>query len=132
MAREVEASEVEPGADMIDVRDMIARYEQLEAATNDDQALPVEEIEERDRLKAALADLKGGGGDEQWRGDWYPVGLVEESYFEKFAQQEAEDCGLLDDSAKWPATCIDWAEAARQLKQDYQSFEYGSYTYWYR
>lgn len=35
-----------------------------------------------------------------------------------YAQQTAEDCGMVDDSAKWPHNCIDWEEAWRQLTFD--------------
>jgi hypothetical protein len=35
-----------------------------------------------------------------------------------YAQQTAEDCGMVDDAAKWPHNCINWEEAWRQLEQD--------------
>ena len=35
-----------------------------------------------------------------------------------YAQQTAEDCGMIDDCAKWPHNCIDWEEAWRQLSMD--------------
>jgi hypothetical protein len=35
-----------------------------------------------------------------------------------YAQQTAEDCGMIDDCAKWPHNCIDWDEAWRQLSMD--------------
>lgn len=38
---------------------------------------------------------------------------------EDFAQQLAEDCGMVSDDAKWPYTCIDWEQAARELMYDY-------------
>lgn len=40
---------------------------------------------------------------------------------EDFAYEMAEDCGMLNDSAAWPHTCIDWAWAARELMYDYFS-----------
>jgi hypothetical protein len=35
-----------------------------------------EDAEELDRLTELLTDLAGAGGDEQWRGDWYPGALI--------------------------------------------------------
>jgi hypothetical protein len=35
-----------------------------------------------------------------------------------YAQQTAEDCGMVDNDAKWPHNCIDWGEAWRQLSFD--------------
>lgn len=37
----------------------------------------------------------------------------------EFAQQQADDMGLLNDNAQWPYTCIDWDWAARELRGDY-------------
>jgi hypothetical protein len=55
-------------ADVIDVRDIIERYEALEDAADGLRA----DAEERCQLAAILDELKGNGGDEKWRGDWYP------------------------------------------------------------
>lgn len=83
-------------------------------------------------LTALLEDLAGNGGDEDWRGDWYPLLLVRDSHFRDFAQQEAEDLDLVKSDARWPYTCIDWTSAAEQLKQDYSIVEFDGITYWYR
>jgi antirestriction protein len=37
---------------------------------------------------------------------------------EAFCMELAEDCGMLDDSATWPTSCIDWAQAWRELRHD--------------
>jgi hypothetical protein len=124
------------GADVFDLRDVIARYEELEAlgatasrAGEDDEQDGDAEILQ---LQTLLDDLKGNGGDEQWKGEWYPVGLIRDSYFEDHARELAEDCGMIQDDAKWPCNCIDWEEAARQLKQDYSSVDFAGTEYWYR
>lgn len=128
--------------DLIDVREIIERVETLEAlrvpgpvdlgddADNaTDQDVLFAELAEFEALLAALA---GNGGDEQWRGDWYPVTLVRDSYFEDYARELAEDIGAIPDDARWPCTCIDWEKAASQLQQDYSTVEYDGVTYWYR
>ena len=148
--------------DTLDLRDMIARFETLESEKEDeahvwqtapftgnvtcsrcglmpldadDNELPCvsdDDAAEFDALSALLDDLKGNGGDEEWRGDWYPLTLIRDDYFEDYARELAEDCGLIPDDAKWPATCIDWEQAARELRMDYTSTTWGGVVYWYR
>ena len=112
--------------DMIDVRDIIARVEALESWPNE------AEIAELDTLTALMDQLNGAGGDEQWRGNWYPVTLIRDDYFRTYAQELAEECGLIPADAAWPARCIDWTQAARELRMDYTSVTYAGVTYWTR
>lgn len=116
--------------DVIDVRDIIARFEELEAR---DDALEPYEVDEIAELRDLLRDLRGYGGDEQWRGDWYPITLIDDVYFEDYARELAED--LYGDAlgrAVWPFTCIDWQQAAQDLRQDYTSVDVAGRPYWYR
>jgi hypothetical protein len=117
--------------DTIDVRDIIGRVEGLETESIGPRAEP-EYPEELPTLRALLDELKGYGGDEQWQGDWYPVTLIRDSYFKEYAQQLADDIGAIDANAGWPMSCIDWDQAARELRMDYSSVEFGGVTYWYR
>jgi len=111
-------------ADIIDVRDIIERYEELE---NESDGLP--NAEERYQLSLILSDLAGYGGDEEWRGDWYPLTLIRESYFKDYAQELAEDIGAVHKNTTWPHYCIDWDFAARELKMDYSSVSIDGATY---
>ena len=115
-------------ADVIDVRDIISRVEELRESRDELR----EESEELETLESILEELKGCGGDEQWGGDWYPLTLIRNSYFEDYAQELAEECGLVDVDAKWPNNCIDWGKAACELQWDYSSVDYDGVTYWYR
>jgi hypothetical protein len=148
------ADTIDNSADIIDVRDIIARVEELESEretlqdtaddtgeTDDDRIAALNALEAFDKgedgaeareLEAFLADMKGYGGDEQWRGDWYPVTLIRDSYFREYAQDLAEDIGAINADATWPNNCIDWDRATRELRMDYTSVEYGGVTYWYR
>lgn len=117
--------------DVIDVRDIIARVEELEDSRDDESADP-DELQELETLSGFLDDIKGYGGDEQWRGDWYPVALIRDSYFTEYAQELADDIGAIDRNARWPLTCIDWNQAARELQIDYSSAEFCGVTYWFR
>jgi hypothetical protein len=131
---------------VIDVRDVMARVEELETTLEDAQPMDdderilsadgsedlTEQLEEFQRLTALLSDLEGNGGDEEWRGAWYPITLVCDSYFESFAQDEAESLGLINNEVRWPYTCINWEQAAEDLKSDYSTVEFDGITYWYR
>lgn len=117
--------------DIIDIRDIMERVEFLESEVEYyDEKDVLEENEELTVLRNFLEELRGCGGDEQWRGDWYPVALIKDSYFEDYAKQFAEDCGFLKNVHTWPFNCIDWQEAASQLQGDYISADLAGTTYW--
>ena len=121
---------MELNANIIDVRDIIARVEVLEDE-RDTEAEGFDDSELAD-LESLLAELVGMGGDEQWRGDWYPVTLIRDTYFKDYAQELAEETGAIPDNVTWPCSCIDGARAARELQYDYSSVEIDGVTYWTR
>ncbi|ALA48187.1 hypothetical protein AU152_gp74 [Mycobacterium phage Phlei] len=119
---------IDNSQDIIDVRDIIERVEELEAGQ------PLEDdgdLAELDTLKGLLEDLRGFGGDHQWDGDWYPVTLIRDSYFTTYAQELAEDIGAFNSNAPWPLNRIDWSAAADDLKMDYATVDYDGVDYWY-
>lgn len=140
--------------DVIDLRDVIARVEELREARESmreefdadpanngvdyanwvrhQDAITSEECDELAVLESLLSECKGAGGDEQWEGDWYPGTLIRDSYFEDYAQELAEDIGAINPDASWPNNCIDWERAARELRMDYTSVEFDDVTYWTR
>lgn len=137
MAREPD--QITNSSDIIDVRDIIARVEWLEdeldgieESTDGEPHERQEEIDELKSLASLLHDLKGYGGDEQWRGDWYPITLIQDSHFEDYARELAEDIGAIPNDAHWPCTCIDWEKAADELRQDYGAVDFDGTEYWYR
>ena len=117
--------------DIIDVRDIIARVEELREERDIGDPI-ASELDELETLKSLLEGLKGNGGDEQWEGDWYPVTLIRASYFTTYAQELAEDLGAIDSNATWPNNCIDWDRAARELQFDYSSVDVDNVEYFYR
>lgn len=141
------------GADLIDIRELIERFEELEterqdltdahstAESEEESKTTAEDVQQWDDDNGAefkaigdlLDSLKGYGGDHQWRGDWYPVTLIEDVYFETYARDYAEDIhGGAMREAQWPFDCIDWEKAASELQVDYSSVDYDGATYWYR
>lgn len=135
--------EVTSSDDIIDVRDIITRVEELEDEIESIDDMPEGDLlkdteegaelrEELATLTALLDELAGTGGDEQYKGDWYPVTLVRDSYFDDYARQLAEDIGAINADATWPNNCIDWTQAANELQTDYSSVEFDGVTFWYR
>lgn len=140
-------------AETIDIRDVIARYEELEPKQDalfaefesnpenegvDYDAWKVNQIDydedeahEFGIIGALLEELAGAGGDEQWRGDWYPITLVSHDYFVDYAQELVVDCGYLPHNLpSWIA--IDWEKTADAVKDDYSLVTVGTNDYWYR
>ena len=93
--------------------------------------LDEEEQKEFELLSSALEEMKGCGGDEQWRGDWYPITLIEESHFTDYAMELLADIGDLP--AEIPHyIVIDEDATARNIRMKYTAIELGEFTYWYR
>ena len=127
-------------ADAIDVRDIIARVEELEAEAQElnqtenfnlwSHTRP-DDAEELKTLCAILDELSGNGGDEEWRGDWYPVTLISKRTFEDHARELLEDCGTIPKDLPW-YVAIDWETTAQNIQADYTSVEIDGVTFWYR
>lgn len=76
----------------------------------------------------ALADEASG-----YAADWtHGETLIRDSYFKEYAQELAEDCGMVNANATWPNSCIDWNQAARELQMDYTTVDFDGVTYWIR
>lgn len=124
--------------DIIDSRDVIEAIEELEGEIeaktheSDDEA-DVEEVaelqEELDALKKLAEEAEGYAAD--WK---HGEVLIRDSYFTEYAQELADDIGATDRkfAHQWPYTCIDWEQAARELKYDYTGVEFDGVTYWIR
>lgn len=136
--------EITNSDDVIDSRDVIARIEELEAER---EALAEAMAEAREALDTATEALQDWDDDngaelaalkalaekgEGWA-DW-PHGetLIRDSYFEDYARELADDCGMIPDGPGWPCNCIDWEKAARELQYDYSTVDFDGVTYWIR
>ena len=139
-------TEIHNGQDVIDSRDVIERIEELEAelesifedATNeggldfddwlkDGQEGSQDDIDEYLLLKALAEECEG------YAPDWlHGATLINESYFEDYARELAEDVGDISKDTHWPATCIDWEQAANELKIDYTEVDFDGTAYYIR
>ena len=124
--------------EIIDVRGIIERVEELEESIQDyeNEASALElhyehvaEKEELEELRGLLAELAGYGGDEEFEGDWYPVTLIHDSYFETAMDELLEDIGDIPrDLPCYLTITVDYVA----LQMDYSSVGVGGQTYWYR
>ena len=142
-------TEFTAGDDLIDVRDVISRVEELrserdsvqedidnavddlevDAAEGAMEAWAADNAEELSTLESLLENLCGCGGDEQWEGDWYPQTLIHENHFESYMDQMLDDIGdIPKDLPSYLTITVDYDA----LKQDYSEVEYEGETYYYR
>jgi hypothetical protein len=102
--------------DIIDSRDVIEAIASLTADDPTNASLP------------ALIALAAQAAD--YAADWeYGEQLIRHTYFVEYAQELADDCGLIPRDVSWPLTCIDWQHAARELEYDYTHVEFDGVTY---
>ena len=129
----------EIGDDVLDLRDLWKRYQDLLGDVQDsnpdvaianvdldkaiDDGVDVEEYQQ-------LRDLFAEVGEPYRGGEFDNPTLIEDSYFEEYAQQYAEDVGAIENPDRWPMAHIDWEQAASELKSDYSAIDIGDYTYW--
>jgi len=121
--------------DVIDSRDIIERIGELEdeMPSSAGEVMPgtSDEIQE---MREELAILKALAVEcEGYASDWnYGETLIRDSYFQEHAQEFAEDCCDMPSSDQWPARCIDWEQAAEELKMDYTCVDFDGVEYWVR
>lgn len=109
-------------------------YEELESF--DRNALPEADLKELDREKEAVENFllkaRDGAPEEKWRDVWYPDSFIRNDYFYTYAQELAEEIGLIPADEGWPFNHINWEQAAEELKLDYRSVSLQSFEFWYR
>lgn len=134
--------------DIIDSREVIARISDLESCVEDTSLisryeaggkfddLPWSESDCLDESEVnELLTLRALASEGKTFDDWqYGVTLVRESHFTEYAMEFAEEIGAVPDNAyaSWPNTCIDWDQAARELRMYYTSVDFDCITYYGR
>jgi len=114
--------EVTNEMDTIDSREIQERIDYLESLAKD-----IDEDEKEELHK--LQEFKDEADASEWD---YGVAFINEEYFEDYARELAVDIGAISNDVQWPATCIDWADAADDLKIDYSQAEFDGVTYYFR
>lgn len=128
--------------DIIDSRDVIARIEELESERDAECEGETDEADEAARVIWAednpddakeLAALQALAEECEGYSDWqHGEILIRDSYFEEYARDLADDIGAIPADARWPLTCIDWEQAARELQYDYSLVSFDGVDYWIR
>jgi hypothetical protein len=135
-AREKLSDAVESAQESLDAAD-----EEEKAGCEDDLKVAQAELQTFDdgagsgysEEQAELKSLKDLADQGEGCADWScGETLINESYFQDYAQQLAEDIGAMKDSDSWPYTCIDWEQAANELLQDYTSLDFNGTTFYIR
>lgn len=106
-------------------REIETRESDVEKAKSDFGTAEELELKKLEDLKSEIGESRGKISE-----DGGP--FVDERDFEDYAQELADELGLIDRNASWPLNCIDWAYAAKELLSDYISIEWDGNTYLYR
>jgi antirestriction protein len=144
------------GMNLIDSRDIIERIESLELDLEIAADMEAGKLQQRwtlwhawtnkpetyldegeqETIQAELKILKSVEEEaEGYASDWqYGETLIRCTYFKDYAQELAEDCGMVTKDSNWPNRhgYIDWDRAARDLQVDYTSVDYDGIEYWIR
>lgn len=130
-----ETQEITNTEDIIDSRDIQARIDYLESLEEEDEEATDADEEpmalcddEREELRL-LQEFKDEANTSEWK---YGMTFIRDDYFEDYAREFAEDIGAIGKDDQWPATCIDWERAARELQMDYTGADFDGITYWFR
>lgn len=112
--------EITKEKEIIDSRDVDKRIDYLES---------LDELEdyESDELES-LKQLKEDVGSSEWE---YGLALINDSYFEEYAEDFAYDIGAVERDGPMEFY-IDWEKWANDLQTDYSSVDFDGDTYWYR
>lgn len=115
--------------DILDTRELETKIEELREEIED-----TSDVEDRQDLEEKLTDLLtlresvNDTFDSSWDDG---MTLIADSHFEEYAEQTAKDTGLINGETEgWPFRCIDWSEAAEELKNDYEEFTLDGVIYW--
>ena len=107
--------------DIIDTRDLAELLDELER-------MPVYLPTHSAELLALLRSIRDDVGSEWEHGET----LIRESYWQDYAEQLAEDCGMVSETSGPLANYIDWKAWARDLQYDYSSTEINGVTFYFR
>jgi hypothetical protein len=113
----------------LDTRDLYAELADLDARAewddeDDENPDPLDESEQERRT--ALRELFDEIGEDAGR---YGETMIPDYAFTEYAEDLADDLGLIDSSNSWPNCHIDWQAAANSLRQDYTEVTFDGTDY---
>lgn len=104
---------------MLNLKDLANELDEQRDEDNEDR--------DPDRL-AVLESLESELGVDLHIAARRGINLIAEDDFEDHAKDLAIDQGI--DTCSWPGNCIDWSDAADELKHDYTVIEFDGETYY--
>lgn len=147
----IEIDEIDGSEDVLDSRDIVARFElleeehqdlleRLEASTEADPDCGIDgdndeqqELDDwEDEYLPELEGLRSLIDDCDGYSDWkYGLSLINEDYFVEYCKDMLVDCGDLPRDIPWYIE-IDWEKTADNLKTDYGQVELFGNTFYVR
>lgn len=120
--------------DILHSNDVMERIAEIEDALDADYPRDPDLADERAEAEAELATLQAFADEAKgYMSDWdYGDSLIRDSYFLRYAQELAEEIGVLNSISDWPTYHIDWTEAANDLQMDFAAVELDGVVYWAR
>jgi hypothetical protein len=109
------AIDADPRASSGDRDDAKRDLESALECFGEDEAQELEAIED---LEGQIGELTRHSGT-----------LIHEDNFEDHARELAESTGAIGRNPGWPLHCIDWGQAAEELRMDYTEVTYDGVTY---
>ena len=118
-------TDISNSRDFLDSRDILDRFDAL---ISDEELDDLDEYdkEELEMLRNLIKDLEDTFGEEDVK---FGITMIRDDYFEEYAQELAEDIGAISRNCDWPANCIDWEQAVRELQMDYTEIDFDGGTY---
>lgn len=112
---------------IMDSREIQKRIDELESELDDKNELTDEDRDELETLNL----LKDSAISYGWE---YGITFIHEDYFTEYTQELIEECCFVDgvDWNRWPYCCLDYEEAADELKNDYDAVEIDGVTMYWR
>ena len=86
-----------------------------------------DESDEAEELKALQDFAEVCSDNREWK---HGMTLINHSHFEDYARELAKDIGAISGEEKWPCTCIDWEQAAEELRIDYTEYVFGDVPFY--
>jgi hypothetical protein len=126
------ADEVDARIDELesDMSDLLEAFDELGDEATDAVKLAMLKLSDSD--EADYEELQKLKDFKDEVGEWANApNFIADSQFADHAEELARETTSIDLSS-WPMSCIDWAQAASELQQDYSSVDFDSTTYWYR
>lgn len=121
-------TEVSNEDDFIDSRDLMAYIESIEGDYEEGEAMDRQTDADLSALREFAKEFEDHAPDYH-----YGEVAIRESYFEVYARQTLEDCGMIPSNLPgFIENNIDWSGVAEDMLVDYSEIDFDGVTYYVR